>query len=200
MNYKVSSFIIVFIEVIVISAIIAFVLYPFADKLFNKFEKDKTVNTSNLSIKDKEVLYEKIGVPDDQVIDGIKIDELYSIPRSFGEKGFSYVLKFSILKEEYNMLENRYDRKTEEEVDSENDYYRLRSENTSDTEYICTIHFTSNSDEDNDEVVNLINSKYNSKKILIFIVVFLVIMLINVSSKYRNGFSRQENNMKRKNI
>ena len=54
MNYKVSSFIIVFIEVIVISAIIAFVLYPFADKLFNKFEKDKTVNTSNLSIKDKE--------------------------------------------------------------------------------------------------------------------------------------------------
>ena len=98
------------------------------------------------------------------------------------------------------MLENRYDRKTEEEVDSENDYYRLRSENTSDTEYICTIHFTSNSDEDNDEVVNLINSKYNSKKILIFIVVFLVIMLLNVSSKYRNGFSRQENNMKRKNI
>ena len=105
MNYKTSSFIVTLIGVLVISWICAYILYPFADKGLNKYQKEKNVKTTNLSLKDEKVIFDKIGVPEDEEIESISIKEVYAVPKGFGEKGYEYIIKFTIAKDEYHLLE-----------------------------------------------------------------------------------------------
>lgn len=193
MNYKTSSFIVTLIGVLVISWICAYILYPFADKGLNKYQKEKNVKTTNLSLKDKKVIFDKIGVPEDEEIESISIKEVYAVPKGFGEKGYEYIIKFTIAKDEYHLLEEKYEKKDESEVDEINDYYRLESENSNsgDDIYYCTVKGGSNEDGNEDELMKFINSKYSSTKFLIFIIAFVIIMVINISLKYKNGFDKK---------
>ena len=193
MNYKTSSFIVTLLGVLVISWILAYILYPFADKVLNKFEREKIVKTTNLTLKDEKVILKKIGVPDDEIIDSINIKEVYAIPKGFGEKGYEYIIKFTISKDDYHMLNEKYERIEDSKANDLNGFYRLDSENSNsgDDLYYCTVRGGSTEKGNEDEMMEFINSKYSSTKFLIFIISFVVIMVVNISIKYKNGFNKQ---------
>ena len=193
MNYKVSRFLIIFVEIVVIAWIVAYVLYPFSDKFFNKFEKEKNVKMTSLSSIDKEKIYSVLGVPEDEVFETVEIKEMYSIPKGFGQSGYTYEIKFSISKKEYILLEKDYEEKTIEEVDESNDLYMLDTENNNkdDDNYNCTIRVSGEDNNTSDEVKQIIDDKYGSKKILIFIVFAFILLFINIGAKYKNGFKKQ---------
>lgn len=193
MNYKTSSFIVTLLGVLVISWILAYILYPFADKVLNKFEREKIVKTTNLTLKDEKVILKKIGVPDDEIIDSINIKEVYAIPKGFGEKGYEYIIKFTISKDDYHVLNEKYERIEDSKANDLNGFYRLDSENSNsgDDLYYCTVRGGSTEKGNEDEMMEFINSKYSSTKFLIFIISFVVIMVVNISIKYKNGFNKQ---------